>query len=466
LYTVSTVSTPHHHTTIIIIQYNQQPSFNKRIIIMCLGPRSRQNNVSLGYLPTDAALLRPRSPTISQAPAFEAAKINLLEPAKPQRTLSDESYGVPSATQKAAPSDGPDRHRPTDELHQKQSPSCGAANKRGGVHIIVQHDYHDHSHDRRVDYQEEHPARGGVSTPFPLRLHEMLDNAEGDGFDDVVSWQPHGRCFAIHKPKEFVELLPSYFKLSKMASFQRQLNLYGFQRLTRGRDRGGYYHELFIRDREFLAHSIHRMKVKGTGVRARSNPDQEPDFWGMEWIPRSGGHRSNNHYDVATPPPSSSSAAKDPPDLSFQGQAFPSSLYSSVDGTTFLTSSIAPRVPSASVESSDYGQHRGAFDGKFNQGSMVEEDIVCAFGNKTFHYLDPFKPISLDETKQAGARNHQSYWQQQRQPGSMMHWAGQEALLDAEAESFFEDFQFPDDIGAEIENDGIFGEMLQSLITS
>ncbi len=65
--------------------------------------------------------------------------------------------------------------------------------------------------------------------------------------------QPHGRCFKVHKPKEFVaEVMTTYFHQSKLTSFQRQLNLYGFARVTRGPDRGGYYHELFLRHKLFL----------------------------------------------------------------------------------------------------------------------------------------------------------------------------------------------------------------------
>lgn len=89
-------------------------------------------------------------------------------------------------------------------------------------HIVVQHCYHDHAHDSRVDYQEDQPARGGVAVPFPLKLHDMLDAVVENGHEHIVSWQPHGRCFVVHKPKEFIELLPHYFKLSKLASFQRQ----------------------------------------------------------------------------------------------------------------------------------------------------------------------------------------------------------------------------------------------------
>jgi hypothetical protein len=104
-------------------------------------------------------------------------------------------------------------------------------------HIVVQHHYHDHASED--DCIDDRPARGGVTTPFPIRLHKMLDKMEADGHGDVISWQPHGRCFVVRKAKEFKELLPTYFKLSKMSSFQRQLNLYGFQRLTRGRDKNG-----------------------------------------------------------------------------------------------------------------------------------------------------------------------------------------------------------------------------------
>jgi len=151
--------------------------------------------------------------------------------------------------------------------------------------IVVQHDYHDYSQEEEIKHPLMQPkSRGGVSVPFPQKLHIMLDKAMAEGYGDIVSWQPHGRCFVVYKSKEFQDIvLPKYFKLSKLSSFQRQLNLYGFQRLTFGRDRGGYYHERFLRHKKFLAHGIRRVQVKGTGVRARSNPDQEPNFWTMTW---------------------------------------------------------------------------------------------------------------------------------------------------------------------------------------
>ncbi len=57
---------------------------------------------------------------------------------------------------------------------------------------------------------------------FPIKLHNMLDNIEADGLASVVSWQIHGQGFILNRPKEFVDqVMPYYFKQTKMTSFQR-----------------------------------------------------------------------------------------------------------------------------------------------------------------------------------------------------------------------------------------------------
>jgi hypothetical protein len=86
-------------------------------------------------------------------------------------------------------------------------------------------------HNHTSEDQEDSVARGGVVTPFPWKVHDMLEKAEVDGIDEVVSWLPHGRAFMVHNPDVFVnQVMPMWFQQTKFASFQRQLNLYGESR--------------------------------------------------------------------------------------------------------------------------------------------------------------------------------------------------------------------------------------------
>ena len=75
---------------------------------------------------------------------------------------------------------------------------------------------------------------------MPLRAHSST----------IVAWAADGQAFFIHDEQIFItDILPKYnFKASKIASFQRNLNIYGFQRMVKGPHAGGYVHPLFHRD--------------------------------------------------------------------------------------------------------------------------------------------------------------------------------------------------------------------------
>jgi hypothetical protein len=79
----------------------------------------------------------------------------------------------------------------------------------------VVHNYHDYSNEAEkaeesigdLQQMEEHPqsAMNRGEQNFPVKLHYMLNELEKDGMDGIVSWQPHGRCFLVHKQQLFVE---------------------------------------------------------------------------------------------------------------------------------------------------------------------------------------------------------------------------------------------------------------------
>jgi len=122
--------------------------------------------------------------------------------------------------------------------------------------------------------------RGGVIEPFPEKLHRLLTEVEAAGRSDVISFVANGRAFAIHKPdKFFKEIVPLYFRQSRLSSFKRQLNLYGFELINSGPARGGYFHELFVKDHPEMCRRMRRVAVKvGTkdGKDVGAPPVKEP----------------------------------------------------------------------------------------------------------------------------------------------------------------------------------------------
>lgn len=128
-------------------------------------------------------------------------------------------------------------------------------------------------------------TRGGVTEPFPEKLHRMLIEIEKDGNEHIISFFPHGRAFGIHDTDAFEEkIMPKYFKQSRLSSFQRQLNLYGFTRIVSGPDSGGYYHELFLKGRPALCTHMRRVGIpKGVDRRKIKSTlnKKEPDFYSM-----------------------------------------------------------------------------------------------------------------------------------------------------------------------------------------
>jgi hypothetical protein len=103
-----------------------------------------------------------------------------------------------------------------------------------------------------------HGHQDGVSVKmtayFPQRLFQMLETIEHTKcqLSNIVSWHPTGKGFVIHDPDAFVsQIMPVFFRSqSKLSSFRRQLNNYGFQHTHDESNVRSltYYHQLFLRD--------------------------------------------------------------------------------------------------------------------------------------------------------------------------------------------------------------------------
>lgn len=131
--------------------------------------------------------------------------------------------------------------------------------------------------------EEREKGWGSGKEKFPTMLHFMISSLETSGHSsDIIYWQQHGRAFMIQDRKRFVnELLPVFFiGQKKFASFQRQLNNYGFLRLTGpGPDRNAYYHPLFLRARPELCPLVTRHCIAANSTRQTFDPTTEPNFY-------------------------------------------------------------------------------------------------------------------------------------------------------------------------------------------
>jgi hypothetical protein len=129
---------------------------------------------------------------------------------------------------------------------------------------------------------------------FPLVLHTMLEDAKVRGFEHIVSWLPNSNTFKIHNSEQFTQegIMQRYFPNQKFyKSFLRQVNIYGFDRVTAGPFRGAYFHPSFARDVRELRR-MERVRVNTTHKQAPSysNYDSVGSFISPSCI--QGNHRN------------------------------------------------------------------------------------------------------------------------------------------------------------------------------
>lgn len=105
--------------------------------------------------------------------------------------------------------------------------------------------------------------------PFLRSLYVILSQED----DTVVGWTENGDAFEVRDFTKFTEhILPRYFRHRKYASFQRQLNYFGFKKLTKSRANVCTYVQAhFQRGKPDALVAIKRKTNSGNRPRSRGN---------------------------------------------------------------------------------------------------------------------------------------------------------------------------------------------------
>ena len=85
-----------------------------------------------------------------------------------------------------------------------------------------------------------------------------MEYVELQGLDSIISWIMGGRAIKIHNPEKIVDLLPLFFSQTKYRSFQRQINMWHFDKIIDGPEKGGYYHPYFLKGHKALCSKMRR----------------------------------------------------------------------------------------------------------------------------------------------------------------------------------------------------------------
>ncbi|XP_045880302.1 heat shock factor protein 1 isoform X6 [Meles meles] len=123
------------------------------------------------------------------------------------------------------------------------------------------------------------PGAAGPSN-VPAFLTKLWTLVSDPDTDALICWSPSGNSFHVFDQGRFAkEVLPKYFKHNNMASFVRQLNMYGFRKVVHieqgglvkpERDDTEFQHPCFLRGQEQLLENIKR---KVTSVSTLKNED-------------------------------------------------------------------------------------------------------------------------------------------------------------------------------------------------
>ncbi|XP_061479711.1 heat shock factor protein 2 isoform X2 [Rhineura floridana] len=128
-------------------------------------------------------------------------------------------------------------------------------------------------------------ANTGASTAVPAFLSKLWALVGDAPSNQLITWSQNGQSFLVLDEQRFAkEILPKYFKHNNMASFVRQLNMYGFRKVVHvdsgivKLERDGpaeFQHPYFKQGREDL---LEHIKRKVSSSRPEENKIRQEDL--------------------------------------------------------------------------------------------------------------------------------------------------------------------------------------------
>ena len=120
--------------------------------------------------------------------------------------------------------------------------------------------------------------------PFVRKTYDIVSDPSTDA---IVCWSSTGRSFLVVEEHAFQkEVLPKYFKHDNLCSFIRQLNTYGFRKISSAKDLNSSHNVLefeqpdFRRDHPELLANLKR-KQKKKSLTGSAPPTPDPSTPGM-----------------------------------------------------------------------------------------------------------------------------------------------------------------------------------------
>lgn len=134
-----------------------------------------------------------------------------------------------------------------------QGPQAEVGENRPPEHSQHHNSFHQQNFNQ-LSYQHQAPQNQNSQSQFPpaqdeskgannastaslgktqtVFIHKLYDMLEDSSLSHLIWWSPTNDSFCLYPGEEFSNVLAQYFKHTNIASFIRQLNMYGFHKVN------------------------------------------------------------------------------------------------------------------------------------------------------------------------------------------------------------------------------------------